>query len=138
MYMYFVQNGNDPRINVQQHWNMFWIGKISFLFWFEDEGSPSLSLLELTCFSFTNLDLCLLQHVVFVVKFFIAWLIPDVPSDVQARVKRERFLVAEYLHNYEVEKLKKQLNRAGGGDDLCICPQTAATVKHEVLSECLT
>uniref|UniRef100_A0A4W6DBM3 Anoctamin n=1 Tax=Lates calcarifer TaxID=8187 RepID=A0A4W6DBM3_LATCA len=44
------------------------------------------------------------DHVVFVVKFFVAWMIPDVPSDVRARVKRERYLVQEYLHNYEVEK----------------------------------
>ncbi|KAI4872191.1 hypothetical protein NFI96_031019 [Prochilodus magdalenae] len=73
----------------------------------------------------------IMEHVVFLVKFFVAWLIPDVPSDVRARIKRERFLVQEYLHNYEVEKLKKQLNQ-------CICPEIAATVKHEVLSECLT
>ncbi|XP_062847734.1 anoctamin-5 isoform X2 [Trichomycterus rosablanca] len=75
----------------------------------------------------------IMEHVVFVVKFFVAWIIPDVPSDVKARVKRERYLVQEYMHNYEVEKLKIQLQN--GGD--CICPQTA-NVTHEVLSECLT
>ncbi|XP_017578355.1 anoctamin-5 isoform X2 [Pygocentrus nattereri] len=79
----------------------------------------------------------IMEHVVFVVKFFVAWLIPDVPSDVQARVKRERYLVQEYLHNYEVDKLKKQLNQKGE-EGQCICPEIAATVKHEVLSECLT
>lgn len=72
----------------------------------------------------------------FVVKFFVAWLIPDVPSDVKARIKRERYLVHEYLHNYEVEKLKKHLTQNGSGGE-CICPEVA-TVKHEVLSECLT
>ena len=46
---------------------------------------------------------------VFVVKFFVAWMIPDVPSEVKARIKRERYLIQEYLHNYEVEKLKLQL-----------------------------
>uniref|UniRef100_A0A7N8XEV7 Anoctamin n=1 Tax=Mastacembelus armatus TaxID=205130 RepID=A0A7N8XEV7_9TELE len=51
----------------------------------------------------------IMEHVVFVVKFFVAWLIPDVPSDVKARVKRERYLIQEYLHNYEVERLKLQL-----------------------------
>uniref|UniRef100_A0A672JJS8 Anoctamin n=1 Tax=Salarias fasciatus TaxID=181472 RepID=A0A672JJS8_SALFA len=51
-----------------------------------------------------------LIHVVFVVKFFVAWMIPDVPSDVKARFKRERYLIQEYLHNYEVERLKLQLN----------------------------
>uniref|UniRef100_A0A673XR28 Anoctamin n=1 Tax=Salmo trutta TaxID=8032 RepID=A0A673XR28_SALTR len=48
----------------------------------------------------------IMEHVVFVVKFFVAWLIPDVPSEVKARIKRERYLIQEYLHNYEVEKLK--------------------------------
>uniref|UniRef100_A0AAY4BY27 Anoctamin n=1 Tax=Denticeps clupeoides TaxID=299321 RepID=A0AAY4BY27_9TELE len=43
----------------------------------------------------------IMEHVVFVVKFFVAWLIPDVPSEVKARVKRERYLIQEYLHNYE-------------------------------------
>ncbi|KAM9496203.1 anoctamin-5 [Clarias gariepinus] len=78
----------------------------------------------------------IMEHVVFVVKFFVAWLIPDVPSDVKARIKRERYLVHEYLHNYEVEKLKVQLSQNGSGGE-CICPEVA-TVKHEVLSECLT
>uniref|UniRef100_A0A665WQM1 Anoctamin n=1 Tax=Echeneis naucrates TaxID=173247 RepID=A0A665WQM1_ECHNA len=51
----------------------------------------------------------IMEHVVFVVKFFVAWMIPDIPSDVKARVKRERYLIQEYMHNYEVEKLKLQL-----------------------------
>uniref|UniRef100_A0A8C5CR46 Anoctamin n=1 Tax=Gadus morhua TaxID=8049 RepID=A0A8C5CR46_GADMO len=51
----------------------------------------------------------IMEHVVFVVKFFVAWMIPDVPSEVKARIKRERYLIQEYLHNYEVEKLKLQL-----------------------------
>uniref|UniRef100_A0A668AEZ9 Anoctamin n=1 Tax=Myripristis murdjan TaxID=586833 RepID=A0A668AEZ9_9TELE len=51
----------------------------------------------------------IMEHVVFLVKFFVAWMIPDVPSEVKARIKRERYLVQEYLHNYEVEKLKMQL-----------------------------
>lgn len=86
-----------------------------------------------------NLHPCLMfQHVVFVVKFFVAWMIPDVPSDVNARIKRERYLVQEYLHNYEVEKLKLQLSQNGSGGQ-CICPEVIpATAKHEVLSECLT
>uniref|UniRef100_H3BXS6 Anoctamin n=1 Tax=Tetraodon nigroviridis TaxID=99883 RepID=H3BXS6_TETNG len=52
----------------------------------------------------------IMEHVVFMVKFFVAWLIPDVPSDVKARIKRERYLVQEHLHNYEVERLKMQLS----------------------------
>uniref|UniRef100_A0A667ZS55 Anoctamin n=1 Tax=Myripristis murdjan TaxID=586833 RepID=A0A667ZS55_9TELE len=55
----------------------------------------------------------IMEHVVFLVKFFVAWMIPDVPSEVKARIKRERYLVQEYLHNYEVEKLKMQLSQNG-------------------------
>lgn len=72
---------------------------------------------------------------VFVVKFFVAWMIPDVPSDVKARIKRERYLIQEYLHNYEVERLKLQLSAS-----FITEPQSnmsPMTDKHEVLSECL-
>lgn len=70
------------------------------------------------------------------VKYFVAWLIPDVPSDVKARVKRERFLVQEYLHKYEVDKLIQQRQQ---GDKECTCtPMIYPTLpKHEVLSEVL-
>uniref|UniRef100_A0A4W5ML15 Anoctamin n=1 Tax=Hucho hucho TaxID=62062 RepID=A0A4W5ML15_9TELE len=77
----------------------------------------------------------IMEHVVFVVKFFVAWLIPDVPSEVKARIKRERYLIQEYLHNYEVEKLKIQLSQS-----FIIEPKPevcTATDKHGVLSECL-
>ncbi|KAM9860742.1 anoctamin-5b [Aulostomus maculatus] len=77
----------------------------------------------------------IMEHVVFVVKFFVAWMIPDVPSDVKARIKRERYLIQEYLHNYEVEKLKLQLSAS-----FITEPHSEITLtpdKHEVLSECL-
>ncbi|KAM7015768.1 anoctamin-5b isoform 1-T1 [Tautogolabrus adspersus] len=77
----------------------------------------------------------IMEHVVFVVKFFVAWMIPDIPSDVKARIKRERYLIQEYLHNYEVERLKIQLSAS-----FITEPQSemsSMTDKHEVLSECL-
>ncbi|XP_032378991.1 anoctamin-5 isoform X2 [Etheostoma spectabile] len=79
----------------------------------------------------------IMEHVVFLVKFFVAWMIPDVPSEVRARIKRERYLVQEYLHNYEVEKLKIQLSQNGHND--CTCPPVIypSLPKHEMLSECL-
>ncbi|KAI2648075.1 Anoctamin-5 [Labeo rohita] len=81
----------------------------------------------------------IMEHVVFVVKFFVAWLIPDVPSEVKARIKRERYLIQEYMHDYELEKLKIQLSQNGPNMEECICPTTATTpVKLEVLSDCLT
>uniref|UniRef100_A0A8C6UPL9 Anoctamin n=1 Tax=Neogobius melanostomus TaxID=47308 RepID=A0A8C6UPL9_9GOBI len=62
----------------------------------------------------------IMEHVVFMVKFVVARLISDVPSEVRARVKRERYLVQEYLHNYEVEKLKMQLQKQDH-DEYCPC-----------------
>lgn len=50
-----------------------------------------------------------LQHVVFIVKFFVAWMIPDVPADVKAKIKREKYLTQKILHEYELEKLKERL-----------------------------
>uniref|UniRef100_A0A8C6P2R0 Anoctamin n=1 Tax=Nothobranchius furzeri TaxID=105023 RepID=A0A8C6P2R0_NOTFU len=82
----------------------------------------------------------IMEHVVFVVKFFVAWLIPDVPSDVKARIKRERFLIQEYLHNYEVERLKLQLSASfitEPHSETTLTPDmTLTSDKLEVLSEC--
>lgn len=47
---------------------------------------------------------------VFFVKFFLAWLIPDVPVDIKARITRERYLIQEYLNSYELGKITMQLN----------------------------
>ncbi|XP_031420362.1 anoctamin-5 isoform X2 [Clupea harengus] len=61
----------------------------------------------------------IMEHVAFLVKFFVAWLIPDVPSDVKARIRRERYLIQEYLQKYELEKLKGQISLNNGD---CTCP----------------
>ncbi|XP_077372214.1 anoctamin-5 [Festucalex cinctus] len=62
----------------------------------------------------------IMEHVVFLVKFFLAWMIPDVPADVRDRIKRERYLVQEYLHNYEVAKLTSELS---SNQDACTCEE---------------
>lgn len=82
----------------------------------------------------------IMEHVVFVVKFFVAWLIPDVPSEVTARIKRERYLIQEYLHDYELEKLKIQLSQNQQNHiEQCTCPTTdAPPMRLEVLSDCMT
>ncbi|XP_038139835.1 anoctamin-5-like isoform X1 [Cyprinodon tularosa] len=70
----------------------------------------------------------IMEHVVFVVKFFVAWLIPDVPSDVKARIKRERYLVHNYLYNYEVQKATAGCQLPHSGTSLTLD-------EHEVVSE---
>lgn len=57
-----------------------------------------------------------MEHVVFVVKFFLAWLIPDVPVDIKARITRERYLIQEYLNSYELGKLTMQLSASLVGE----------------------
>ncbi|XP_076011820.1 anoctamin-5-like [Genypterus blacodes] len=79
----------------------------------------------------------IMEHVVFVVKFFVAWLIPDVPSDVKAKIKRERYLIQEYLHNYDVEKLKLQLSASFITEPPSEMSCTTDKNECEMLSECL-
>lgn len=79
------------------------------------------------------------QHVVFMVKFFVAWLIPDVPSEVKDRIKHERYMVQEYLHDYDVKKITLQLSQSQT-TDLCHSTESSSllpTDKIEVLSECI-
>ena len=40
-----------------------------------------------------------LQHVIFVVSAFLAFLVPDVPMPVQDEINREKLLAYEALHN---------------------------------------
>ncbi|XP_033006849.1 anoctamin-5 isoform X2 [Lacerta agilis] len=51
----------------------------------------------------------IMEHVVFIVKFFVAWMIPDVPAEVKAKIKREKYLTQKILHEYELNKLKQKL-----------------------------
>ncbi|XP_071481408.1 anoctamin-7-like [Diadema antillarum] len=41
------------------------------------------------------------EHIVFAVKFFIMYLIPDVPSDIRLAMRREKFQVAKILEDAE-------------------------------------
>ncbi|XP_019712532.1 anoctamin-5 isoform X2 [Hippocampus comes] len=76
----------------------------------------------------------IMEHVVFLVKFSLAWMIPDVPSDVRDRIKRERYLVQEYLHEYEVKRLTSQLS--GNQDDSTSVNRVQPSLSaHEVVSE---
>uniref|UniRef100_A0A4X2JUK7 Anoctamin n=1 Tax=Vombatus ursinus TaxID=29139 RepID=A0A4X2JUK7_VOMUR len=65
----------------------------------------------------------IMEHIVFIVKFFVAWMIPDVPAEVRARIKREKFLTIQILHEYELNKLKENL-----------CNRTDYQVEKEVIA----
>ncbi|XP_005300362.1 anoctamin-5 isoform X2 [Trachemys scripta elegans] len=66
----------------------------------------------------------IMEHIVFIVKFFVAWMIPDVPAEVKARIKREKFLTQKILHEYELNKLKQKL---------CEC-KTSENMEKEVIA----
>lgn len=45
----------------------------------------------------------------FLVKFLLAWMIPDVPKDVVDRIKREKLMTVKILHEFELNKLREDL-----------------------------
>uniref|UniRef100_A0A4X1T2K6 Anoctamin n=1 Tax=Sus scrofa TaxID=9823 RepID=A0A4X1T2K6_PIG len=51
----------------------------------------------------------IMEHVVFLMKFLLAWMIPDVPKDVLERIKREKLMTVKILHDFELNKLKENL-----------------------------
>ncbi|XP_030618524.1 anoctamin-5 isoform X4 [Delphinapterus leucas] len=51
----------------------------------------------------------IMEHVVFLMKFLLAWMIPDVPKDVVERIKREKLMTVKILHDFELNKLKENL-----------------------------
>ncbi|XP_058518458.1 anoctamin-5 [Ochotona princeps] len=50
-----------------------------------------------------------MEHIVFLVKFLLAWMIPDVPKDVVDRIKREKLMTVKILHEFELNKLREDL-----------------------------
>ncbi|XP_043307343.1 anoctamin-5 isoform X2 [Cervus elaphus] len=59
----------------------------------------------------------IMEHVVFLIKFFLAWMIPDVPKDVLARIKREKLMTVKILHDFELNKLKENLRLSSASSD---------------------
>ncbi|XP_051004575.1 anoctamin-5 [Acomys russatus] len=51
-----------------------------------------------------------MEHVVFVFKFLLAWMIPDVPKDVVEKIKREKLMTVKIIHDFELNKLKENLD----------------------------
>nr|XP_051680923.1 anoctamin-5 isoform X2 [Oryctolagus cuniculus] len=51
----------------------------------------------------------LMEHIVFLFKFLLAWMIPDVPKDVVDRIKREKLMTVKILHEFELNKLREDL-----------------------------
>uniref|UniRef100_A0A8C7BR20 Anoctamin n=1 Tax=Neovison vison TaxID=452646 RepID=A0A8C7BR20_NEOVI len=53
------------------------------------------------------------EHLVFGIKSFIAYLIPDVPKNLYDRIRREKYLVQEMMYEAELEHLQQQRRKSG-------------------------
>ncbi|KAM9815133.1 anoctamin-3 isoform 4-T4 [Syngnathus typhle] len=53
------------------------------------------------------------EHLVFGIKSFIAYLIPDMPKDLCDRMRREKYLMQEMMYEAELEHLQKQRKKNG-------------------------
>uniref|UniRef100_A0A8C5PCK2 Anoctamin n=1 Tax=Leptobrachium leishanense TaxID=445787 RepID=A0A8C5PCK2_9ANUR len=53
------------------------------------------------------------EHLVFGIKSFIAYLIPDMPKDLCDRMRREKYLVQEMMYEAELEHLQREKKKNG-------------------------
>ncbi|XP_077640529.1 anoctamin-3 isoform X6 [Lonchura striata] len=53
------------------------------------------------------------EHLVFGIKSFIAYLIPDIPKDLCDRMRREKYLVQEMMYEAELEHLQRERKNNG-------------------------
>uniref|UniRef100_A0A4W3JJK4 Anoctamin n=1 Tax=Callorhinchus milii TaxID=7868 RepID=A0A4W3JJK4_CALMI len=53
------------------------------------------------------------EHLVFGIKSFIAYLIPDMPKDLCDRMRREKYLVQEMMYEAELEHLQQERKKNG-------------------------
>uniref|UniRef100_A0AAV2KYC3 Anoctamin n=1 Tax=Knipowitschia caucasica TaxID=637954 RepID=A0AAV2KYC3_KNICA len=53
------------------------------------------------------------EHLVFGIKSFIAYLIPDIPKDLCDRMRREKYLMQEMMYEAELEHLQKERKKNG-------------------------
>uniref|UniRef100_A0A8C4VK26 Anoctamin n=1 Tax=Gopherus evgoodei TaxID=1825980 RepID=A0A8C4VK26_9SAUR len=53
------------------------------------------------------------EHLVFGIKSFIAYLIPDMPKDLCDRMRREKYLVQEMMYEAELEHLQRERKKNG-------------------------
>uniref|UniRef100_A0AAQ4P5I5 Anoctamin n=1 Tax=Gasterosteus aculeatus aculeatus TaxID=481459 RepID=A0AAQ4P5I5_GASAC len=53
------------------------------------------------------------EHLVYGIKSFIAYLIPDMPKDLCDRMRREKYLMQEMMYEAELEHLQKERKKNG-------------------------
>lgn len=58
---------------------------------------------------FTFFPSFLLQHVIYSVKFFLSYAIPDVSKSTKSKIKREKYLTQKLLHENHLKDMTKNL-----------------------------
>ncbi|XP_012815382.1 anoctamin-6 isoform X3 [Xenopus tropicalis] len=53
--------------------------------------------------------LIVMEHIVYFVKFIIAYIIPDVSNETKDKIKREKYLTQKLLHERHLRVMKKQM-----------------------------
>jgi anoctamin-6 len=68
-----------------------------------------------------------LQHIIYSVKFFISYAIPDVSKITKSKIKREKYLTQKLLHESHLKDLTKNMGiiaeRIGGTVDNSVRPK---------------
>lgn len=68
-----------------------------------------------------------MEHVIYSVKFFISYAIPDVSKITKSKIKREKYLTQKLLHESHLKDLTKNMGliaeRMGGVADNSVRPK---------------
>lgn len=60
----------------------------------------------------------LLQHIVYLTKFVLSYVIPDVPYAVREQIKREKYLTQVILHETNLKLVTKRLRPFANDDEV--------------------
>lgn len=58
------------------------------------------------------------QHIVYLTKFVLSYVIPDVPYAVREQMKREKYLTQVILHETNLKLVTKRLRPVANDDEL--------------------
>lgn len=45
----------------------------------------------------------------FLIKFVLDWIIPDIPKDVKIKLKKEKLMTVKLIHDFELKRMKESL-----------------------------
>lgn len=72
------------------------------------------------------------QHIVYLTKFILSYVIPDVPYTVRERMKREKYLTQMILHETNLKLVTKRLSPVANDDEVAEKTGDAAMEMEEM------